>query len=106
MIYDLREFALWILPSSWLSRVCPGSERLSFTSIRGHGWAWLGEFRDPGFISVNHWRGDPLVVAKSMFFAGVEPQSTAKRTETIRFLVLSADLMTSKMRVRARSGLG
>ncbi len=21
MIYDLREFALWILPSSWLSRV-------------------------------------------------------------------------------------
>ena len=33
IINHLREFALWILPSSWLSRVCPGSERMSFTSI-------------------------------------------------------------------------
>ena len=31
----LGEFALWILPSSLLSRVCPGSERLPFTSITG-----------------------------------------------------------------------
>ena len=32
-MYYLREFALWILPSSQLSRVDPGSERMSFTSI-------------------------------------------------------------------------
>ena len=84
----------------------PRVPRLRAAVVYVDSWACLVAFRDPGFISVNCWRGDPLVVAKSMFFAGVEPQSTAKRTETIRFLVLSADLMTSKMRVRARSGPG
>ena len=37
MGYHLREFALWILPSSWLSRVDPGSERMPFT--------WIGRAR-------------------------------------------------------------
>ena len=35
MGYHLREFALWILPSSWLSRMDPGSERMPFTLITG-----------------------------------------------------------------------
>ena len=31
--YNLRELALWILPSALLGRVCPASERVLFTSI-------------------------------------------------------------------------
>ena len=42
--YNLREFALWILPSSWLSRVDPGSERMPFTWITAAG---LGRVRHP-----------------------------------------------------------
>ena len=49
MGYHLREFALWILPSSWLSRVDPGSERMPFTWIgrAPPGSAGLGRAR-PG----------------------------------------------------------
>ena len=36
-LYFLRKLALWIPPSSWLSRVDPGSERMSFTWIGGSG---------------------------------------------------------------------
>ena len=32
---NLREFALWILPSSLLSRVFPGSERMPFAPFAG-----------------------------------------------------------------------
>ena len=84
----------------------PRVPRLRAAVVYVDSWARYGAAVDRWFCSARLGTADPLVVAKSMFFAGVEPQSTAKRTETIRFLIVSAVLMTSKMRVRARSGPG
>ena len=50
------ESLLVILPSSWLSRMFPGSERISFTSISGPG----GANGDPIFKSVIFFEGPPF----------------------------------------------